>query len=814
MKRIKIEFQVTLLTVLVVLAVSYSGFLVYQSLSQIVDSIHKEARPDFKLLLIKDIESDLTEVENTVRLYTLTREEKYFHPYREINQEIQDKLTNLQDYALTSDDEKLQIDSIRSLANDKLAIWENILALHYSKVDAHESFSELYSKIDSSITEPDTILVEAPVVEEKVGLLKRIFGKKKKDKDTLMVQQLQPVDSNKIEKAAIKQEIAEIEQRIKTSNQALSVKEKALLEKNIELTELLKTQITELETKEQKKLLVKTQEADRLAAITYKRLALFTIGAVILLLLVLFIFYRYLNKSRAYQTILRQAKTEAEKLARAKELFVATVSHEMRTPINAIYGLTEQLLQRTESSDQKKDLEIIYNSTEHLIALVNDTLDFSKIESQKLQLDQVDFSLDKLLSEVITLNRRNAEAKQLELILDTRQLPPLVLSGDAFRLKQVLINLLNNAIKFTDQGSVSLKVSANAMDHNNPVWVNFQIIDTGIGISKENHQVIFDDFVQLETDLTKKQGGAGLGLSIVKKLIDIQGGTIQVDSELHQGTTITIKIPYRKGNPANIKTPVKPELVIPDSFSQLTALIVDDEEFNRYLLKGILKKWNLRIEESSNGQEAVEHCRSIHFDLIFMDVRMPILNGLEASQQILNRDKKVKIIALTATNKPEDLEKCEQAGMHNFLAKPFTESDLLQTIKETLQSQPHKAKKVEESSEQSTIDLSELERMADGNKDFVREMVEIFIRSSQHGLEEIQRNIDLKNWDLVREYAHKMAAPTKHLKALSLYSKIKEMEREADTTKNQQKITQLFGEIKLEVQAANRHLKAILNIAG
>ncbi|WP_299580081.1 response regulator [uncultured Sunxiuqinia sp.] len=814
MKRIKIEFQVTLLTVLVVLAVSYSGFLVFQSLSQIVDSIHKEARPDFKLLLIKDIESDLTEVENTVRLYTLTREEKYFHPYREINQEIQDKLTNLQDYALTSDDEKLQIDSIRSLANDKLAIWENILALHYSKVDAHESFSELYSKIDSSITEPDTILVEAPVVEEKVGLLKRIFGKKKKDKDTLMVQQLQPVDSNKIEKAAIKQEIAEIEQRIKTSNQALSVKEKALLEKNIELTELLKTQITELETKEQKKLLVKTQEADRLAAITYKRLSLFTIGAVILLLLVLFIFYRYLNKSRAYQTILRQAKTEAEKLARAKELFVATVSHEMRTPINAIYGLAEQLLQRTDSSDQKKDLEIIYNSTEHLIALVNDTLDFSKIESQKLQLDQVDFSLDKLLSEVITLNRRNAEAKQLELILDTRQLPPLVLSGDAFRLKQVLINLLNNAIKFTDQGSVSLKVSANAMDHNNPVWVNFQIIDTGIGISKENHQVIFDDFVQLETDLTKKQGGAGLGLSIVKKLIDIQGGTIQVDSELHQGTTITIKIPYRKGNPANIKTPVKPELVIPDSFSQLTALIVDDEEFNRYLLKGILKKWNLRIEESSNGQEAVERCRSTHFDLIFMDVRMPILNGLEASQQILNRDKKVKIIALTATNKPEDLEKCEQAGMHNFLAKPFTESDLLQTIKETLQSQPHKAKKVEESSEQSTIDLSELERMADGNKDFVREMVEIFIRSSQHGLEEIQRNIDLKNWDLVREYAHKMAAPTKHLKALSLYSKIKEMEREADTTKNEQKITQLFGEIKLEVQAANRHLKAILNIAG
>ncbi|MGQ7869325.1 response regulator [Sunxiuqinia sp. sy24] len=811
MKRIKIEFQVTLLTVLVVLAVSYSGFLVYQSLSQIVDSIHKEARPDFKLLLIKDIESDLTEVENTVRLYTLTREEKYFHPYREINQEIQEKLTNLQDYALTSEDEKLQIDSIRALTNEKLSIWENILALHYSKVDTHESFSELYSKIDSSITEPDTILVEAPVVEEKVGLLKRIFGKKKKGKDTLMVEQLQPVDSNKIEKATIKQEIAEIEQRIKTSNQALSVKEKTLLEKNIELTELLKTQITELETSEQKKLLVKTQEADRLAAITYKRLTLFTIGAVILLLLVLFIFYRYLNKSRAYQTILHQAKTDAEKLARAKELFVATVSHEMRTPINAIYGLTEQLLLKTDAPDRKKDLEIIYNSTEHLISLVNDTLDFSKIESQKLQLDQVDFALDKLLAEVITLNKGNAETKQLELNLDTRQLPPLVLCGDAFRLKQVLINLLNNAIKFTDRGSVTLKVLANEPRGSALTWVTFQVIDTGIGISTENHQVIFDDFVQLETDLTKKQGGAGLGLSIVKKLIDIQGGTIHIDSKLHQGTTITIKIPYQKGNPANIKVTTKSERVIPDNFSKLSILIVDDEEFNRYLLKGILEKWNIRVTECTNGQEAVDQSRHSHFDLIFMDVRMPVLNGLEASQQILKRDQDTKIIALTATSKPEDIEKCEQAGMHNFLSKPFIEKDLFQIIQETINKSNNQAKTEKNSRSKSSIDLSELERMADGNKDFMREMVEIFIRSSQQGLKEIQNNIRIKNWGLVREYAHKMAAPTKHLKALSLYNKIKEMEREADTTQNEQKIIQLFEDVKQEVQEANRYLKSFLN---
>lgn len=362
-----------------------------------------------------------------------------------------------------------------------------------------------------------------------------------------MVEQIQTVDTNTIAKEAIKQEIAQIEQRIEYTNKKLSVREKALLEQNIQLSNLLNIQITELENSEQKKLLLKTQEADRLAAITYKRLTLFTVASVILLLLVLYLFYRYLNKSRAYQSILRKAKTDAEKLAKAKEVFVATVSHEMRTPINAIYGLTEQLLRKTDDPKYQKDLDIIYNSTSHLISLVNDTLDFSKIESQKLKLDQVDFSLDRILGEVITLNKANAEAKELQLQLDTQNLPPLVLLGDAFRLKQILINLVNNAIKFTDQGHVTLKAyTEGAASTDAPVNVNFQVIDTGIGISEENHAMIFDDFVQLETDLTKKQGGAGLGLSIVKKLVDLLGGQISVSSQLNQGTTISLTIPYKR----------------------------------------------------------------------------------------------------------------------------------------------------------------------------------------------------------------------------------------------------------------------------
>ena len=800
MKRIKIEFQVTVLTIITALAVIFSGYLVYQSLSQIVNSIHKEARPDFKLLQIKDIASDLTQIENTVRLYTLTRDEKYFHPYEQINQSIQERLTYLQDYSLTSKEESLMLDSIRTLTNNKLLIWEKILALHHTKKDASESFSEIYSKIDSSITEPDTILIEVPE-EKKTGLLRKIFGGKKKQPE--VIEQVQQVDTNIIRKEIIKQDIAEIEQKIQDTRRILSAREKNLLEQNFELTRLLNAQITFLESREQKNLLLKTEEADRLAAITYKRLALFTIAAVILLLMVLFLFYRYLYQSRTYQTILSKAKNEAEKLAKAKELFVATVSHEMRTPINAIYGLTEQLIKKPDSDNIKKDLEIIHKSTEHLISLVNDTLDFSKIETQKLVLDQVDFSLDELLAEIITLNRNNAGTKYLELKLENMAHSSLVLLGDAFRLKQVLINLINNAIKFTDEGSITLQVYTLEKDSDN-VWVIFKVIDTGIGISQENYKLIFDDFVQLETDLAKKHKGAGLGLSIVKKLIDIQGGNISVDSELNKGTTITVQIPYKKGNPEQIKKPIRRELTIPESIKNISCLIVDDEDFNRYLLKNILNKWGLRVAEGLNGQEAVDLCNAQSFDIIFMDIRMPVLNGLDASRQILRSNPRNKIVALTASNKPEDITLCKQAGMNNFLSKPFSEQDLFDVLQKTLS--------VEKETKKTTgiIDLSELERMANGDRNFIKEMIGIFIHSSESGLRTIRENLQLENWGSISEATHKMAAPARHLKVDLLYSIIKEIEHEADETQNGEKITKLLTQLEEEVERTNRRLEMIM----
>ncbi len=403
MKTLRIQIQVILLTICIAVAVVVSGYLAYQSLSKIVDTIHKEARPDLKLLLIKDIASDLNEVENTIRLYSLTGNSSFARSYRQLGDSIQEKLKTLSGYADPDSEEILHIDSISLLANRKLKVWDRIRALHRSKTDAHNSFTNLYSKIDTAIIQPDTIRFKP---EEKKGFFKRVFGKKDTTTRRPVI-----IDKTK-EKEIIKKEIAGIEEQITSQAKRLQSSETALFEQNIKLTQALNRHIVSLETSEQLRLESKTQEADAMAEKTYRGMAIFTIAAVLLLIIILILFFRNLQKNRTYQQVLKEAKAEAESLAKAKEMFVATVSHEMRTPVNAIYGLTGQMLQKTRPGEMANDLKVVHNSAEHLIALVNDTLDFSKIESQKLKLDQVDFLPAEILNEIHILHKDSAQKKR------------------------------------------------------------------------------------------------------------------------------------------------------------------------------------------------------------------------------------------------------------------------------------------------------------------------------------------------------------------------------------------------------------------
>ena len=794
MKKLKIEIQITILTISIAAAVIVSGYLGFQSLSKIVDTIHKEARPDLKLLLIKDIAVNLNEVENTIRLYSLTGDPKFINPYQQLNTVIQEKLSDLEVYAVPGSNEMLQIDSIRLLVNRRLLILDEIRALHHSKENTHNSFSELYSKIDTAIIQPDTIRFQQ---EEKKGFFKRIFSKQ----DTSTKQPI-IIDKSR-EKEIIKQEIEGIEKHITSQTKGLQVKEKVLLERNIQVTKIINHLINSLETNEQEQLESKTREADLIAARTYRWMAIFTITAVILLIIILIVFFRNLQRSYTYQQVLKKAKAEAESLTKAKEIFVATVSHEMRTPLNAIYGLTEQMLQKSNSVELANDLKVVHKSAEHLIALVNDTLDFSKIESQKLKIEQIDFLPDEIINEIHTLHKNSAQIKGIELIVNNNTDKNLVLKGDPIRLKQILINLITNAVKFTTQGQITLTLSGEETSGQNYL-IDIEVSDTGIGISKENLPTIFDEFVQLDTGLTQKQRGAGLGLTIVKKLILLQNGNIEVDSIPGKGTRFTIQIPYQTGNPDNIKKRYAEQLQIPSWFNKLHFLIVDDEEFNLYLIKNILNKWGVSFSEANNGREAIELAEKNSYNLILMDIRMPEMDGYEATKLILQHRPSTKVIALTATTKSADIEKIQLAGMHAFLQKPFAESDLLSSIIKLL---PEKIVDTHHNAiaKNTTINLYELEKLSGGDTTFFNEMLQIFIRSSEEALTKFKQNLQRADWSALAETTHKLAAPAKHLQATTLYANLKKLE---NSTKNSQpdEIKKLLGEIEKEI----RHINSIL----
>jgi signal transduction histidine kinase/FixJ family two-component response regulator len=791
MAKLRIEIQVTLLAVIIAGSVIATGYLAYKSLSNIVFSVQQEATPDYQLFTIKDIASDLATIENSVRLYVLTSEEQNLEPYHNTGESVRNKLNNLQ--TNHSPEYAGIVDSFRNLALEKLEIWQGILDLHYFSLNEKPVFNDIYSQLEEP--QVDTIFTET---REK-GFLKGVFGKRKIIVDTLLVEK-------NLERSQLKNEIQNIESSIKEKNSQINILESKLIERNGEIGKSLNQLVQWGERYESGKRISKIEEAHRLAQITYKRLAMFSAAAMVLLLTVIFLLFNYQRKARAYQRALKNAKEEAENLALAKEQFAANVSHEMRTPVNAIYSLAEQLKMQALDESVRKQLTVLAHSASHLKSVINNTLDFSKIQAKKLSLDAVHFSPASVFEEVAGVQKTEAKNKGIELIYKPDTSLPDALLGDPLRLKQILINLVGNAVKFTETGKVELKVKAET-ENAQKIWLHFQVADTGIGISKENQQIIFDEFVQTENLSGKKYSGTGLGLAIVKKLVEMQNGTISVESKPGVGTTMSVSIPYLPGDKSQIvhETFFAPE--IPIHFKNRAVLIADDEDFNRFVLINILGKWGVKYQEAKNGQEAVSLALLNHFDLIFMDMRMPKKNGLEASQEILKKKPETRIIAVTASDRMADQEASKKAGMAGFLVKPFSEKELFEVVSEFWNSE----RSVENMDAEPKINSDDLGKIAASDPGFFKEMILLYFKTSENGLNTLEKAVAEKNWETVSETAHKMAAPSKHLKAENLYKKLKMLENTPVNNLNEKEIYELFSSVKLETNEVIESLKSFLS---